>query len=45
MSALPMFDGVGMNQATSSVVGAMPGAVASVPCNSVSTSGGIEFLK
>jgi hypothetical protein len=39
MPALPMFDGVGMNQATSSVVGAMPGAVASVPCNSVSTSG------
>jgi hypothetical protein len=37
--ALPMFDGVGMNQATSSVVGAMPGAVASVPCNSASTSG------
>ena len=39
MPALPMFDGVGMNQATSSVVGGMPGAVASVPCNSVSTSG------
>ena len=39
MPALPTFDGVGMNQATSSVVGGMPGAVASVPCNSVSTSG------
>jgi hypothetical protein len=39
MPALPIFDGVGMNQATSSLVGAMPGAVASVPCNSVSTSG------
>jgi hypothetical protein len=43
MPALPTFDGVGMNLATSSVVGAMPGAVdaatTSVPCNSVSTSG------
>jgi hypothetical protein len=44
MPALPTFDGVGMNLATSSEVGAMPGAVGaatttSVPCNSVSTSG------